>query len=68
MAKIYQYLIGVWSVVCLSGLGIFLFQTFGPRVSPEPDYTGAALAVTVLFWVIAWAAPVSVLWVKGRRQ
>lgn len=68
MPKTYLYLIIVWTLVCVSGLGIFLFQTFGPRIPVEPDYTGAALAAAVFFWVIAWAIPVGVLFFRGRRQ
>lgn len=68
MPKIYLYLILVWSVVCASGLGIFLFQNFGPRISDEPDYGGGALAVTIFFWLIVWAAPSIILAVRGRRQ
>ncbi|MHB8858498.1 MAG: hypothetical protein ACYC6Z_03300 [Thermoleophilia bacterium] len=68
MPRTYLYLILVWSLVCASGLGIFLFQTFGPRIDVEADYTGLGLAVAVAFWVLAWALPVSVLFVRGRRQ
>ncbi|MHB9054114.1 MAG: hypothetical protein ACYC5F_09075 [Thermoleophilia bacterium] len=68
MPRTYLYLILVWSLVCLSGLGIFLFQTFGPRIDVEAGYTGLGLAVAIGFWVVAWAIPVSVLYIRGRRQ
>jgi len=68
MPRTYLYLILVWSLVCASGLGIFLFQNFGPRIDNEPGYTGAALAVTVVFWLVAWAVPVIFAAVRGRRQ
>ncbi len=68
MPNIYRYLIIVWSLACVSGLGIFLFQVFGPRITNEPAYSGFALAVTIGFWVVAWAGPTTILAVRGRRE
>lgn len=67
MQKPYLYIIIVWSIVCVSGLGVFLFQVFGPSIFIEPVYSTAAVAVTVVFWVIAWAMPVAILAIRGRR-
>ena len=66
MPKIYLYLIIVWSLACASGLGIFLFQVFGPKITNEPAYSGAALAITVGFWVVAWAVPSAIITHRGR--
>lgn len=68
MPKSFLYIIIVWSVACASGLGVFLFQVFGPSIAIEPAYSTAAVAVTVAFWVIAWALPVAILAIRGRRQ
>ena len=68
MPKPFLYIIIVWSVVCASGLGIFLFQVFGPSIVIEPTDSSATVAVTVGFWMIAWALPVTILMVRGRRQ
>ena len=68
MPKIYQYIIIVWSVACASGLGIFLFQVYGPRITNEPQYSAADVAVTALFWLIVWAAPVVFLAIRGRGR
>ncbi len=66
--KNYFYLIIVWSIVCASGLGIFLFQALGPALPDEPAYTGTALAITVIFWIIVWALPSAILFFRGRRE
>ncbi|MHB9112243.1 MAG: hypothetical protein ACYC4D_06410 [Thermoleophilia bacterium] len=68
MPKPFLYIIIVWSVVCASGLGVFLFQVFGPAIAIEPTYSIAAVAVTVAFWVIVWALPVAIMVIRGRRQ
>ena len=68
MPKSFLYLILVWTIVILSGLGIFLFQMFGPRIDVEPDLTGAALVSAIAFFIVAWAIPVGVLVAVGRRQ
>ena len=68
MPKPFLYIIIVWSIVCASGLGVFLFQVFGPSIAIEPTYSTAAVAVTIAFWVIAWALPVAILKIRGRRQ
>ncbi|MBI5869711.1 MAG: hypothetical protein HZB44_01955 [Actinobacteria bacterium] len=68
MPKPFLYIIIVWSIVCASGLGVFLFQVFGPSIVIEPTYSTAAVVVTVVFWVIAWALPVAILVIRGRRQ
>jgi hypothetical protein len=46
---------------------VFLFQVFGPSIVIEP-ISAAAVAVTVAFWVIAWALPVAIIAIRGRRQ
>lgn len=63
-----MYIIIVWSIVCASGLGVFLFQAFGPSIYVEPSYSTAEITVTGVFWVIAWAIPVTILAIRGRRQ
>lgn len=68
MPKLFLYIIIVWSIICASGLGIFLFQVFGPSIYAEPVYDAAEVAVTAVFWVIAWAIPVAILAMRGRRQ
>ncbi|MHB8792732.1 MAG: hypothetical protein ACYC6O_05285 [Thermoleophilia bacterium] len=68
MPKSFLYIIIVWSVVCASGLGVFLFQVYGPSIAIEPTYSTAAVAVTVAFWVIGWALPAAVLVIRGRKQ
>jgi len=68
LPKPYLYIIIVWTIVCASGLGVFLFQVFGPSIFIEPAYSNAAVAATIVFWVIAWALPVAVLAMLGRRQ
>lgn len=68
MPKVFLYTIIVWSIVCASGLGVFLFQAYGPPIFIGPAYSTAAVAVTAVFWVIAWAMPVGILAILGRRQ
>jgi hypothetical protein len=69
MSKSHFYLVLVWSLICASGLGIFLFQTFGPRIDIGGGDDGALNpAVAVGFWVFIWAAPVLVLTIVSRRR
>jgi len=68
MPKLYRYLVIVWSVVCASGLAIFLFQVYGPRITNEPQYSVADVAASALILFIAWAVPVAILAIRGRRQ
>ncbi|MCL6106637.1 MAG: hypothetical protein M1309_04735 [Actinobacteria bacterium] len=59
-------LIIVWSVICLSGAGVFLFEAVGPG----SDGSGAIfpLAITIGFWVLLWLAPVGFLALFGRQR
>lgn len=66
--RFFQYLILVWSVICVSGLGIFLFQIFGPQITPQTAYEGTGLLTAVGFFIFLWAVPVGTLAAIGRRQ
>lgn len=68
MPKPFLYLIIVWSLVCVSGLGIFLFQLMGPSITPQTGYDSRGLALALVFFALLWAAPVAVVSIKGRRQ
>lgn len=66
--KSFQYLILVWTVVCISGLGIFLFEILGPQITPQTGYQGTGLLTTIGFFVFLWVAPVGTLAIIGRRR
>ncbi|MEW6020098.1 MAG: hypothetical protein AB1760_18730, partial [Pseudomonadota bacterium] len=68
MPKAHQILIIVWSLACVSGLGIFLFQIYGPAITPQTGYDGRGLTFAVSFFVFLWAVPVGVVYTLGRRQ
>jgi len=66
--KFFQYLIIVWTVVCLSGLGIFLFELYGPQLTPQTAYQGTGVLTTLGFFLFLWGVPVGTLATIGRRQ
>jgi len=67
MAKPFLWLILVWTVVCASGLAVFLLQSHTPILPlPADDYSGSSTAI--VFWIIAWAVPSVILVIAGRRQ
>ncbi len=70
MRKPYLYLIVVWSIICASGLAIFLFQIFGPSIDIAGDSSDTALSplVAVGFWIFLWAVPVLIITLMSRRQ
>ena len=71
MHKAYVYLIIVWSLVCASGLAVFLFQVYGPSADIAGDTGGPVMssAIAVGFWVLLWAVPVVILtFVRRRRE
>ncbi|MBE0428558.1 MAG: hypothetical protein IBX61_01645 [Thermoleophilia bacterium] len=68
MSKSHQNLIIVWSVVCASGLGIFLFQIFTPAVPPQTGYDSGKLALAIGFFFLLWSVPAGLIWAAGRRQ
>ena len=67
MKKPFIYLIGVWTLVSVSGLLIFLFQAYGPAAIPE-ERASINPALIVVFWGIMWFIPVVVLMIAARRQ
>ncbi|MHB0866349.1 MAG: hypothetical protein ACYC29_01765 [Thermoleophilia bacterium] len=68
MPKFFKNLILVWTVVCASGLGIFLFQIYGPALEPQTTYEGTGVAMSVGFFVFLWLVPVGIMTVAGRRR
>ncbi len=66
--KFFQYLIIVWTVVCASGLGIFLFQIFGPQIEPQTAYDGTGVLTAVGFFIFLWVVPVGTMTFVGRRR
>lgn len=68
MPKFFKHLILVWTVVCVSGLSIFLFQVFGPGIETQTAYEGSSLVTSVVFFIFLWIVPVGVLVAAGRRQ
>lgn len=68
MPKIFQTLIIVWTLVCLSGLGIFLFQIFGPSIVPQTGYDNRSLTLAIIFFGFLWLIPVAIIVVAGRRH
>jgi hypothetical protein len=67
MAKSFLWLIIVWSVICASGLGIYLYQFFDPII-PSPGRNTGDLALPVTFWVIAWLLPSLIMALAGRKR
>lgn len=66
--KLLNYLIIVWSVVCLSGLAIFMFETYGPGSDVNsPAYLESPL-VTIGFWLAVWIMPTIILVLAARRH
>ncbi len=69
MPKLYLYLIIVWSVICASGLGVFLLEVFGPSLSVDgSDSAAINPAVGIAFWLFLWVAPVTVITIVSRRH
>lgn len=66
--KLFRYLIIVWSVVCLSGLGIFLFEKYGPGSEVNMTAYLESPLLTVAFWFIVWMIPSAVMMLAARRQ
>jgi len=61
-------LVIAWSVVCASGLGVFLFEIFGPRFSigaDEQPYASPLLAIG--FWIFLWAVPIAAIAIISRQ-
>ncbi len=67
MAKPYLWLIIVWSLVCASGLAIYLYQFFNPII-PVPGQQVGDLAAPLAYWAIVWTVPVVILALQGRRR
>lgn len=66
--KLFSYLIIVWSVICVSGLGVFLFEMYGPGSDVNAPANLEHPAITVGFWVFVWIVPVVIMIVARRRQ
>jgi hypothetical protein len=66
MPKPYFWLIIVWTIVCASGLAVFLFQIYRP-ILPVSD-ASSGVGVAVGFWVLAWLAPTLIIAIAGRRR
>ncbi|RJQ45687.1 MAG: hypothetical protein C4534_04090 [Gaiellales bacterium] len=66
--KLFYYLIAVWSVACASGLGIFLFEMYGPGSEVSATVNLENPLVTVGFWLVVWALPAAVLALAARRR
>lgn len=67
MPKPYRLLIVIWTLVCASGLAVFLFQVFYPVIpiaAEEKSVPFEALA----YWFIIWIVPVIILVAAGRRH
>lgn len=67
MQRAYIYLIIVWTVVCVSGLGVFLFEQYGPGSEAGMTQTLDSPLVTAGFWLFVWSVPATVLLFIGRR-
>ncbi len=66
MSNFRKQLALVWTVVCISGLSIFLFQFYHPAL---PGYGGTSgVGITIVFWFLAWAVPMAAILFAGRRK
>lgn len=67
--KLFTYLIVVWTIVCFSGLGIFLFELYGPGsdLNAPAAYPQSPL-ITAGFWLMMWLLPTIVMVIAARRQ
>jgi hypothetical protein len=65
---LFRLLILIWSLACVSGLGIFLFQIFGPSLVPQTGYDGRGITLAIAFFAFLWIVPVGVIAAVGRRQ
>ena len=68
MPKVFLYLIIVWTLICVSGLGVFLFEMYGPGSDVNSPNQLESPVFTAGFWVFLWIVPVIVLIVLSRRQ
>lgn len=67
MAKHIFWLIIIWSVICASGLAIYLFQVFKP-IMPGTSVDSFDIGSAIGFWILVWALPVGLLAYIGRRK
>ncbi len=67
MAKPFFWLIIVWSVICASGLAIYLLQAYRPVI---PGDTGDFFDISTAagFWLFVWVVPTAILAIAGRRK
>ena len=63
----FRYLIVIWSLVCASGLIVFLFQALGPSIYPQTGYDTGKIAMAAGFFLFLWLAPVAILLLAGSR-
>lgn len=66
--KLFKYLILVWAVVCLSGLGVFLFELYGPGSEVNSTEYLESPLTTLGFWLVMWLVPTVILLIAARRQ
>jgi hypothetical protein len=66
--KLFNYLIIVWLVICASGLGVFLFEMFGPGSDVNSPSNLQHPAITVGFWLFLWLVPTIIMEIARRRQ
>jgi hypothetical protein len=66
MPKPHFWLIIIWSVVCASGLAVFLVQIYKPILPVSPDSSG--VGVSVAFWIFIWFVPSLIIAAAGLRQ
>lgn len=67
MARPFFWLIVVWSIICASGLAVYLLQAYMPII-PETAEGQPSMGVSVAFWIIAWIVPTLMLAYSGRRK
>lgn len=67
MAKPFFWLIIIWSIICASGLGIYLLQVYKPIIpGTSGDFFDISSAIG--FWIFVWIVPAGLLAFIGRRK
>lgn len=66
--KLIRYLILVWTIVCFSGMAVFLFEMYGPGSEVNSNAYLESPLTTIGFLMVMWLVPTVVLLIVALRQ